>query len=615
MTSKETESSEDHDFVDVDLHDQPPPKSIIRTANARHLGTRLRSGWLSQVTLHPHLPSSTSHLHSVDGGIQHTIASSSTPDLHAIAQGSAGSLPRNTIYQSSPMAGTSVASMTPSALPRKVEGRYRSRLENPKSARLRPLILSKEPQSSPQGVQFDAQMKPGMTMTIRDSNGELIMVRSPMPDDHEEYTERVLTPLASKLLLQSGRSKSAQCDLRRYSPDINDSPSLERSRKKQQENTKTSSSEPDDASDTDTSLTQTGQLDRLHISSRGRTSQGFDCDTTSQTTTSSPSGTTNLGLSESADGKKTNLTRMLHLPPKPPQEEAKHLADFSAMMQASQKMQKMRIQSGKAESRKRMEKEAHARQIWDQEILPCWTRAREEPKYRDLWWDGIPSALRGRIWLRACGNNLMLSHNLFGQALVPVQQALSDGKIPLEWIEEIESDISQTLPSLRLFEAGTGPLYEDLKNVTLTFAFVRADEASQREKQPYPDLTALYQKYSIYVPGTASLAALLLLNMSPAQAFLALLNLISSKPWLKAMYKLDTRRLNSDNRSSELLGYDRVFNALLAERMPDIYANLHKMNIRPLEYLHGWIQTLFVPWLEIDTVSHLWDIMYVRTHN
>ncbi|WFD23882.1 hypothetical protein MEQU1_002576 [Malassezia equina] len=175
----------------------------------------------------------------------------------------------------------------------------------------------------------------------------------------------------------------------------------------------------------------------------------------------------------------------------------------------------------------------------------------------------------------------------------------------------MEHDISQTLPSLRLFEAGTGPLHEDLKNVLMAFAFVRADEASQREGQSIPDLFTLYEKYTIYVPGTASLAAMLLLNMTPAQALLALMNLISSKPWLKAMYKLGLRQSDSESRSSELLGYDRVFNALLAERMPEIYANLHKMNIRPLEYLHGWIQTLFVPWLEIDTVSHLWDIIFL----
>lgn len=452
-------------------------------------------------------------------------------------------------------------------------------------------------------------------MTIQDSNGELIMVRSPVPEDHVEYNERVLTPLATKYLLQTNRTKSAQIVSERPGSGVHDSPSVDKSRKKLQRNAPTSSEMSDDASDADTSLTQAAQLDPHQIPSPQRDAirASEECENThdQKNMASVTSDVVGLGLTESTDTKKTNLTRMLHLPPKPRHEEAKHLADFSAMMRASKNVQKKRIQSGEAEFRKRLEKEAQVRQVWDQEILPCWTRAREEQKYRDLWWDGIPQALRGRIWLRACGNNLMLSHNLFYQAIARIQDFLSSDKIPIAWLDEMEHDISQTLPSLRLFEADTGPLHEDLKNVLMAFAFVRADEASQREGQLTPDLFTLYEKYTIYVPGTASLAAMLLLNMTPAQALLALMNLISSKPWLKAMYKLGLRQADSESRSSDLLGYDRVFNALLAERMPEIYANLHKMNIRPLEYLHGWIQTLFVPWLEIDTVSHLWDIMYV----
>lgn len=498
-------------------------------------------------------------------------------------------------------------SLTPSSIHRKVEGRYRSRLENPKSARLRPLILTKGSPSTPGAVQFDSQMKPGMSMTIQDANGELIVVRSPVPHEQADYIERVLTPLASKLLLQSAHTKNAQ----RSSPSLSDSPSMERTRKKHQAEKPLAMQES--TSDADTSLTQEAQLNPLEISSPTHEvptkSQENDPSEPKDATNTEPA-LVGLGLSGCADGKKTNLTRMLHLPPKPPQEEAKHLADFSAMMQASKEIQKIKKQSDEAEHQKRLEKEAQVRQVWDQEILPCWTRAREVPQYRHMWWEGIPQALRGRVWLRACGNHLMLSHNLYDQAVALVHQALTNEKIPSAWMEEIETDISQTLPSLRLFEEGIGPLYEDLKNVLLAFTFVRADEASQRERQESLDLPSLYEKYTVCVPGTANLAALLLLNMTPAQSLLSLMNLIASKPWLKAMYRLETRRASND-QSSELLGYDRVFNALLAERMPEIYANLHKMNIRPPEYLHDWIQSLFVPWLEVDTVSHLWDIMYV----
>ena len=90
---------------------------------------------------------------------------------------------------------------------------------------------------------------------------------------------------------------------------------------------------------------------------------------------------------------------------------------------------------------------------------------------------------------------------------------------------------------------------------------------------------------------------------------------MQKKSWLRAIYGLQCRVDSDDHNCNtfaiQLQGYERVFNALLAERMPHIYANLHKASVRPDEYVREWIRTLFVPWVEIDTAAHLWDIMYV----
>ena len=182
-------------------------------------------------------------------------------------------------------------------------------------------------------------------------------------------------------------------------------------------------------------------------------------------------------------------------------------------------------------------------------------------------------------------------------------------------MEAIKNDITQTLPSLGLFDEQTGPLYQDLFDVLLAFVFVRADEASQREQLGFTDVAFVHSKYTLYVPGVANLAAILVMNLTPTQSLILLLNLIAKKSWLKAIYGLQTKSGTEDLSSKalpvELQGYERVFNALLAERMPNIYANLHKAGVLPAEYVREWVRTLFVPWVEIDTAARLWDIMYV----
>ena len=84
--------------------------------------------------------------------------------------------------------------------------------------------------------------------------------------------------------------------------------------------------------------------------------------------------------SESSRGpsftKASNLTRMPHLPPKPKEEEAKHLADFFKMMRESKLAEKKRVVSRRSELLKRQEEEERAQVIWEHEILPCWTRAK-----------------------------------------------------------------------------------------------------------------------------------------------------------------------------------------------------------------------------------------------
>ena len=87
-------------------------------------------------------------------------------------------------------------------------------------------------------------------------------------------------------------------------------------------------------------------------------------------------------------------------------------------------------------------------------------------------------------------------------------RALSAGTFPTTVLGLIEDDIKVTLPTLHLFKPGTGPLYQDLKDMLCAWVVSRSDEGLG------------------YVFGVAKIAAMILLNMNPAPGFILMRNLL-----------------------------------------------------------------------------------------
>lgn len=122
-------------------------------------------------------------------------------------------------------------------------------------------------------------------------------------------------------------------------------------------------------------------------------------------------------------------TRPIFLPPKPTDEDQKHMADWHQMMKSSrlagESLYSIRYPSSnltftdcEAEKRRQALQERRlAREkiigdslpVWEKEILPNWRVVFKNPELRKLWWRGIPSKLRAPLWESAVGNGLALS--------------------------------------------------------------------------------------------------------------------------------------------------------------------------------------------------------------
>ena len=552
------------------------------------------------------------------------------------------------------LASDSAFSSTP--VRRKAEGRYRSRLEQPMP---RPSLLrlsATTPGSLPLGVTVDPTLEPGVSMTVADETGELYVVRSPKPKtlsghmlpppsfssqmdralarlDHSRFarSESMLAPMAEFAPEQHAAMQASihtdEGDASFDAADGHASPT-----KQTGLGLKHAQLPTDAAAEPTTPRMATPAAPNAPATAAAAAPAAASAEATPHAAlpAAAPAATESPpvsvvapsiahanGSADTSDKSgSSSLTRMRHLPPKSRKEEARHLADFRAMMQRSKEAEKKREEERAALQRKRDEEAEQMRRVWDQEILPCWTRARQEQKYQALWWQGIPQPLRARLWPRAAGNNLMLPHDLFVRASREAQSALAQGRFPEALCAAIDAEVSATLPSLRLFDHAAAPMHTDLRDVLYAYVFLRADEACQRLGSGVVDLASLDELFVLYVPGSASLAAMLLLNLPAPQAFLAMLNLVASKAWLKAIYQLDRPQAQhpdvshgSEPVTRHAQAFERVFNTLMAEQMPTVYANLHKAGIRTSDYLRAWIRTLFVPWLDIDTAMRVWDVV------
>ena len=69
-------------------------------------------------------------------------------------------------------------------------------------------------------------------------------------------------------------------------------------------------------------------------------------------------------------------------------------------------------QKRKAAEERRLAREKRAEevaQIWEKQILPDWKVVHKNLELRKLWWQGVPTSIRGKMWEYAVGNPLSLS--------------------------------------------------------------------------------------------------------------------------------------------------------------------------------------------------------------
>ncbi|MEQ2308401.1 hypothetical protein AMECASPLE_027937, partial [Ameca splendens] len=100
------------------------------------------------------------------------------------------------------------------------------------------------------------------------------------------------------------------------------------------------------------------------------------------------------------------------------------------------------------------------------------------------------------------------------------------------------------------------------------------------------------------VQGMSFIAAVLILNLDTADAFIAFANLLN-KPCQMAFFRVD---------HSLMLTYFAAFEVFFEENLPKLFAHFKKNNLTPDIYLIDWIFTLYSKSLPLDLACRVWDV-------
>jgi hypothetical protein len=65
------------------------------------------------------------------------------------------------------------------------------------------------------------------------------------------------------------------------------------------------------------------------------------------------------------------------------------------------------------EDNKKAETTAATVKIWINEIFPNWENVKRSKRVREMWIEGLPLEIRGKVWFQAFGNRSAITRELF----------------------------------------------------------------------------------------------------------------------------------------------------------------------------------------------------------
>ncbi|KAJ3272970.1 hypothetical protein HDV01_004876 [Terramyces sp. JEL0728] len=207
-------------------------------------------------------------------------------------------------------------------------------------------------------------------------------------------------------------------------------------------------------------------------------------------------------------------------------------------------------------------------------LLSNWDQSIRKKKNKKMCRQGVPDSLRAQVWQNLTGSSKKKIVGKFNEL-----RSRSD-KPPI--FDIIERDIHRCFPS-KIFL------------ITAHVMFSDANGEGQKNLRDVLRVYALYNPALGYCQGMGMLVGLLLMRMSPEDAFWMLVVILEN--YIPDYHSENLYQLRVDAAAFELCL--KKFQRPLARHMHEL---------KPLNYMTQWFLTLYTMTLPWSTVLRLWDM-------
>lgn len=273
-------------------------------------------------------------------------------------------------------------------------------------------------------------------------------------------------------------------------------------------------------------------------------------------------------------------SRQPGLPPKSSKELEKHQREFERILHDAASAQQKKQAQLNVQKHERMRQQSEDAKVWANKILPNFHRSliANDAEVRDMWWRGVPAALRSQVWAKQIGNDLHID----GTQFESYAKNVSNRNVRAQ----IEATCGKVFPQLHIFRPQTGPLHQDLTR--LVCAYIGVDSG--------------YETVGL-TRELAQIAAVILLNAATTNdAFVMLCNTVH--PGTLTFALLQGRDTSDALVEGNIASFVRVFR----HKLPQLFDHLHMLGLAPLTYLSPMLKSRFTDLLNLDQVMRVWDV-------
>ncbi|MCQ2815895.1 MAG: hypothetical protein MJ252_01390 [archaeon] len=208
-----------------------------------------------------------------------------------------------------------------------------------------------------------------------------------------------------------------------------------------------------------------------------------------------------------------------------------------------------------------------------QNLIDNWNSRKKDPSVKNLFYNGIPSQFRSKLWLLLIKNKFCVSKAYFD--------------IQLSKVEKDKNKIKLPFPYLGLFKE-ENPLSSDLRDIVSAFYVAR------------PDI-----KPNDYL---SNIAGIFLINMDKFQSFVAFVNLILPRS-LICFYLENKAGGKIEKDINERV---QIFRQIFFSNLPELCGFMESNEIFPEDYFVEWMMSLFTSAFNIDLVMRIWDVFFIE---